>query len=67
VGVGLDARLTTLLCKKLFLRNPRKLIRLIYFKTNVAQFAKEGCGSNRAVQPMMMMMMMMMIRRNILF
>jgi hypothetical protein len=52
---GLDARLTTLLCKKIIVTKSKEV------KTgcNRAESSTEGCGSKRTVLPMMMMMMMM--------
>jgi hypothetical protein len=48
----LDARLTTLLCKKIHIFTKSKEVKTGY---NLAESSKEGCGSKRAVLPMMMM------------
>jgi hypothetical protein len=53
----LEARLTTLLCKRIIVARFKQM------KTgcNLAEFSKEGYGSKGAVLPLMMMMMMMMM------
>jgi hypothetical protein len=35
--------------------------RMVLSKTSLAESSKEGCGSKRAVVPVMMMMMIMMV------
>jgi hypothetical protein len=62
----LDARLTTLLCKKLLLRNPKSENRMVSLKTNLAESSKEGYGLKKAVMPVMMMMMMDDVRYRLL-
>jgi hypothetical protein len=53
----LDAKLTTLLCKKNTVRKSKE----VKTECNVAASPKEGYGSKRVVLPMMMMTMMMMM------
>jgi hypothetical protein len=57
-GLGLDARPTTLLCKRSIVAKSKEM------KTgcNLADFSKQSYGSRNAVLPVMMMMMMMMNR-----
>jgi hypothetical protein len=52
-GCGLDARLTTLLCKKNIVTKPKEM----KAGWNLAKSSKEGDGSKRAVLQIMMMMM----------
>jgi hypothetical protein len=51
-GCGLDASLTTLLCKRITVVKSKEV------KTgyNLAEASKEDCDSNKAALPMMMMM-----------
>jgi hypothetical protein len=51
----LNARLTTLLSKKLLLRNPKKRKPDGLLQRNLAESSKEGRGSKIAVTPVMMM------------
>jgi hypothetical protein len=50
-GWRLDARLTTLLCKKIVSKSKD-----MKTGSNLTEFSKEGYGSKRAVLPMMIMM-----------
>jgi hypothetical protein len=53
----LDARLMTLLCKKILVVKSKEA----KTRCSVVESSKKGCGSKRAVLPMMMMIMMTMM------
>jgi hypothetical protein len=54
----LDARLTTLLCKKIVTKCNEIETRVI-----LAESSKQGCGLRSAVLPVMMMMMMIYYKK----
>jgi hypothetical protein len=60
----LEAKLATLRCKTLLLRNPDELENgwsNSQQSASVAEYSKESYASERAARSMMMMMMMMMV------
>jgi hypothetical protein len=55
--LGFGERLIILLCKKFILARSKEVeTGMVQFKTNLAEYSKEGYGSKRAVLLMMMMM-----------
>jgi hypothetical protein len=53
----LDARLTTLLCKKIIVAKSKE----VEIGSNLAESSKKGCGLKTAVFPMMMMMVVVVV------
>jgi hypothetical protein len=56
-GWGLDARLTTLLCKRIIVAKSKEVKTGSY----LSESFKKGYGSNSAVLPMMLLLTMMMM------